>query len=184
MWIQGLKKNELALKIDMSMDRKEELIEFLDLKPHPEGGYFKEIYRSRGVVIGEEGRGFPSGRNYSTAIYYLLGSEDISCFHRIKSDEMWHHYEGSSITIHVIYENGRYEDLHLGKKLSDQQQPQCVVPAGAWFGVTVDEPDQYTLCGCTVSPGFDFEDFEMADRNRLLQAFPEHEGIIRKLTNE
>lgn len=167
----------------MKTERKAELIESLNLQPHPEGGFFAEIYRSREEIRVGKDDGFPSGRNYSTGIYYLLGSEDISCFHRIKSDEVWHHYEGSSITIHVIHEDGRYEALHLGKNLSNQQQPQCVVPAEAWFGVTVDEPDHYVLCGCTVSPGFDFEDFEMADLGRMLQAFPEHEAIIRKLTS-
>ncbi len=168
----------------MKIERKTELIESLNLQPHPEGGFFSEIYRSRKEFNLGEGSGFPSGRNYSTGIYYLLGSEDISCFHRIKSDEVWHHYEGSSITIHVIHEDGLYEALFLGKNLSDQQQPQCMVPAGAWFGVTVDESDHYVLCGCTVSPGFDFEDFEMADRYRMLQAFSEHEAIIQMLTSE
>lgn len=168
----------------MKMDRKKVLIESLNLQPHPEGGFFAEIYRSREKFNYGEDRAFPAGRNYSTGIYYLLGSEDISCFHRIKSDEVWHHYEGSAITIHVIHEDGQYEALHLGKNLSDRQQPQCVVPSGAWFGVTVDEPDHYALCGCTVSPGFDFEDFEMADRGLMFQAFPEHEAIIRKLTDD
>lgn len=165
------------------MERKKELIESLNLRPHPEGGFFAEIYRSKEVINNGESRVFPAGRNYSTGIYYLLGREDISCFHRIKSDEVWHHYEGSAITIHVIHDDGLYEALYLGKNLSDQQQPQCVVPAGAWFGVTVEETDRYALCGCTVSPGFDFKDFEIGDRYRMLQAFPEHESIIRKLTN-
>jgi predicted cupin superfamily sugar epimerase len=172
----------IKLQGKMKMNRKEELIKSLKLKPHPEGGFFAENYRSREVIKGGGDDEFPSGRNYCTGIYYLLGSEDISCFHRIRSDEVWHHYEGSSITIHVIHEDGLYEALYLGKELSEQQQPQCVVPAGAWFGVTVDEPGTYVLCGCTVSPGFDFEDFEMADRYRMLQAFPEHEVIIRELT--
>lgn len=164
------------------MNRKDELIKSLKLQPHPEGGFFSEVYRSDEVFSKSEGGAFPTGRNYSTGIYYLLGSEDISCFHRIKSDEVWHHYEGSSITIHVIHEDGLYEALYLGKELSDQQQPQCVVPAGAWFGVTVDKPDHYVLCGCTVSPGFDFEDFEMADRRILMNKYSEHEKIIKALT--
>jgi len=164
------------------LKRKEELIKWLNLKPHPEGGFFAEVYRSGESIDIGDGAEFPAGRNYSTAIYYLLGSEDISCFHRIRSDEVWHHYEGSSITIHVIHEDGLYEALYLGKELSEQQQPQCVVPAGAWFGVTVDEPGTYVLCGCTVSPGFDFEDFEMADRQILLNKYSEHEKIIKALT--
>ncbi len=162
-------------------DRKSELIQLLNLQPHPEGGYFTETYRSEEKLSGTEAT-FPAGRNLKTGIYYLLGSDDISHFHRIKSDEMWHHYEGSSITIHLIQQDGLYRALYLGKELSNEQKPQLVVPANTWFGVTVDEPNSYSLCGCTVSPGFDFIDFEMAGRYQMLQAFPEHSEIIRMLT--
>lgn len=161
------------------MTRKDELIQILKLKQHPEGGFFNETYRS------SETAQFPalSGqRSYSTGIYFLLGGNDISHFHRIKSDEMWHHYEGSALTIHIIHEDGLYEALHLGKNVQNGEAFQHIVPAGAWFGATVDSPEEYTLVGCTVSPGFDFSDFEMGDRYQLLQAFPEHESIIKKLT--
>ncbi len=161
-------------------ERKEQLVELLKLEPHPEGGFYKEVYRSEESINYDSGQ-FPDGRNYCTSIYYLLGSDDISRFHRIKSDETWHHYEGSSVTIHIIHEDGLYEALYLGKNLENNQFPQQTVPAGAWFGVTVDTPDSFALCGCTVSPGFDFQDFQMADRYMMLQAFPEHEAIIKKL---
>jgi uncharacterized protein len=161
--------------------RKKQLIKSLNLKPHPEGGYFSETYRSQGSIKQKSGE-FPDGRNFSTAIYYLLGSEDISMFHRIKSDEVWHHYEGSSLSIHVILKDGSYQKLRLGKDYENSQQPQHVVPAGTWFGVTVDQSDSFALCGCTVSPGFDFQDFEMADRSSLLEKFPDHETIINQLT--
>lgn len=161
-------------------ERKEQLIRLLELEPHPEGGFYKEVYRSEESINYGSGQ-FPDGRNYCTSIYYLLGSDDISRFHRIKSDETWHHYEGSSITIQIIHEDGLYEALYLGKNLENDQLPQQTVPAGSWFGVTVDNPDSFALCGCTVSPGFDFRDFEMADRYKMLQAFPEHEAIIKKL---
>jgi uncharacterized protein len=161
--------------------KKEKRIDSLNLQPHPEGGYFSETYRSEGIMKQKDGA-FPDERNYSTAIYYLLGSEDISRFHRIRSDEVWHHYEGSSLTIHIIHPDGVYETRHLGMNPEQSQFPQHVVPAGSWFGVTVDEPDSFSLCGCTVSPGFDFQDFEMAERARLMGAYPEHENIIKKLT--
>lgn len=161
--------------------RKKQLIQSLNLQPHPEGGYFSETYRSEGTLK-QKSEEFPDGRNFSTAIYYLLGSEDISMFHRIKSDEVWHHYEGSSLTIHVIHQDGSYQKLRLGKDYEKNQQPQQVVAAGAWFGVTVDQSDSFALCGCTVSPGFDFQDFEMAERGILLQKYPEHNEIIKKLT--
>jgi len=150
------------------------------LQPHPEGGYYSETYRSRESIHCEGGQ-FPDGRSYSTAIYYLLSSRDISRFHRIRSDETWHHYEGSPITIHMIHGNGFYEAKHLGKELDNSQVPQLIVSAGTWFGATVDEPESFALCGCTVSPGFEFNDFEMGNRHKMLQEFPEHENIIRKL---
>lgn len=161
--------------------RIQELISSLQLQPHPEGGYYTEVYRSGGIIEIEEDE-FPDGRNYNTAIYYLLGSDDQSHFHRIRSDEIWHHYEGSPITIHMISNLGEKRTLHLGKDLENGQKPQHVVPAGYWFGVCVDDPDNYALCGCTVSPGFDFDDFEVADRTDLLNQFPEHKEIIKKLT--
>lgn len=157
-----------------ALPRVNELITELQLMPHPEGGYFTETYRSNSVIDSID-------RNTSTAIYYLLRSDEISRFHRIKSDEVWHHYEGSPVTIHVIHQDSLYEALYLGKEISKGQKPQHVVPAGAWFGVTVDDPDSYTLCGCTVAPGFDFNDFEMGNRYQMLQAFPEHEAIIKTL---
>lgn len=152
------------------------IIKELNLMPHPEGGYFSETYRSDAVIPAASGE-----RNVSTAIYYLLRSKDISRFHRIRSDEVWHHYMGTAVTIHIIHEDGLYEAKQVGKSLEDGEKPQCVVPAGAWFGATVDQENSFALCGCTVAPGFDFEDFEMADRYRMLQAFPEHEAIIEKL---
>lgn len=163
--------------------RIKELVEQLNLHPHPEGGYYTEVYRSEGIIEIKEDQ-FPDGRHFNTSIYYLLGSEDQSHFHRIKSDEVWHHYEGSSITIHLISESGSYRELHLGTDLDKGQKPQQIVPAGYWFGVTVDESESYALCGCTVSPGFDFDDFEMADRSELLNEYPEHEQIIKKLTKD
>ncbi|MDZ7719964.1 MAG: cupin domain-containing protein [Balneolaceae bacterium] len=161
--------------------RISELIDRLNLKSHPEGGYYTEVYRSDGIIETDKDD-FPDGRHYSTSIYYLLGSDDQSQFHRIKSDEVWHHYEGSPITIHLISQSGTYRKLNVGKDLEAGQKPQHIVPAGYWFGVTVDDPDRFALCGCTVSPGFDFDDFELADRDDLLAQFPDHEEIIKKLT--
>jgi len=158
--------------------RKTYLIQSLNLQPHPEGGWFAETYRSELTLQLNSG----AVRNMSTGIYFLLGSGDISRFHRIKSDEMWHHYEGSAIQIHIIHEDGLYECKRLGKSFEHGESPQLVVPSGCWFGATVDEANSFALVGCTVSPGFDFEDFELADRYQMLQAFPEHESIVRELT--
>ncbi|MEX0662315.1 MAG: cupin domain-containing protein [Balneolaceae bacterium] len=162
------------------MSRIKRLVDKLDLEPHPEGGYFKEMYRSDEKIEGEGE--FPAGRSFGTSIYFLLEGTDRSKFHRIKSDEIWHFYEGSSATIHIIHSDGFYETLYLGSDLDSGYQFQHVVPAHSWFGVSVDQPDGYLLAGCTVAPGFDFGDFEMGDAYKLKQAFPEHESIIEKLT--
>jgi len=157
-----------------------QIIKALNLIPHPEGGYFAETYRSSSVIPANSGI-VNEERNVSTAIYYLLRSEDISRFHRIRSDEVWHLYMGSAVTLHIIHDDGLYEAKYVGKSLENGEKPQCIIPAGAWFGATVDKENSFALCGCTVAPGFDFNDFEMADRYRMLQAFPEHEAIIKKL---
>lgn len=164
------------------MNRIELLISKLDLNPHPEGGFYKETYRSKQTIGEDRTSSFPAGRSYGTAIYYLLEGSDISKFHRIKSDETWHFYEGSSAIIHVIHPDGIYKPLYLGSTIESGYQFQHVVPANSWFGVSVDNTDSYLLAGCTVSPGFDFKDFEMGDAYQLKQAYPEHKSIIEKLT--
>lgn len=159
------------------------IINELDLKPHPEGGFFKETYRSEGVInpdIDEEI--YPAGRNFCTSIYYLLEGTDTSSFHRIRSDETWHFYCGSSATIHIIHPDALYEARYLGSDLSSGQAYQHTIPGRSWFGVSVDNPESFMLAGCTVAPGFDFDDFEMGDPYKLKQAFPEHSAIIDQLS--
>jgi predicted cupin superfamily sugar epimerase len=146
----------------------------LNLKPHPEGGFYAETYRSQ---AGTDTAAGP--RSCCTGIYFLLRGCDVSRFHRIASDEMWHFYDGSPLTVHQIGPDGEYATHVLGL---DSGQPQCVVPAGCWFGATVNSPDGFTLVGCTVAPGFDFADFQLADRQELLAHFPQHTEIITQLT--
>lgn len=163
--------------------KADELIRKLELTDHPEGGYYKEVYRSNGVIgPNADDTGYPAGRNFFTSIYYLLEGSDTSSFHRIKSDETWHFYSGSPVTIHIIHPDSLYEALYLGPDLEKGQAFQHTVPGGSWFGVSVDKADSYILAGCTVSPGFDFDDFEMGDSYKLKQAFPEHADIIEKLS--
>lgn len=157
-------------------------IESLKLLPHPEGGFYKETYRSPEVL---EHRQLPprykGSRNFSTAIYFLLRSQDRSVFHRIQSDELWHFYAGTTLLIYVLTTDGL--KIHrLGADALRGDLLQVVVPAGCWFGAIVEKPDSYALCGCTVAPGFDFADFEMAERNELVKMFPDQEEIIRRLT--
>lgn len=166
----------------MTLDA-EYYIENLNLQKHPEGGYFRETYRSEEKISSSENKDpFPSNRNYSTAIYFLLKGQQHSKFHRILSDEIWHFHAGSSATIHIIHPDSLYEARYLGPDLEKGREFQQVVPAESWFGVTVDNRDSFLLASCTVSPGFDFRDFEMADPYQLKKAFPEHSAIIDKLS--
>lgn len=161
----------------------EKIIERLQLEKHPEGGYYRETYRSgENFSSGSGDLLFPGGRPFSTAIYYLLTSDQISKLHRIKSDEIWHYYLGSPATIHVIQPNGKYQTLYFGPDIDSLQQFQHIIPAGSWFGVTVNNPDSFFLAGCTVSPGFDFIDFEIADSYKLKKDFPGLTEIIEKLS--
>ena len=159
------------------------IIDQFELIPHPEGGFYKEVYRSKGIIpknsIPEK---FNGDRNYCTSIYFLLTSENFSAFHRIKQDEIWNFYEGSPLFVHVIDQNGTYHKHELGSDYSKGQVRQLVVPANLWFASSVKNEDGYSFVGCTVAPGFDFEDFEMAARDKLISDFPEIEKEIRSLT--
>lgn len=158
------------------------LITTLNLAPHPEGGHFRETYRAAETILptGLPPR-FSAERSTSTAIYYLLQKNDRSRLHRIQSDEVWHFYTGATLIIHVIHPDGEYQQLKLGLDLKNGAAPQHVVPHGVWFGAEVLDKTSFALVGCTVAPGFDFADFEMADKKKLLAAFPQHCEIIERM---
>jgi len=161
----------------------EDIISTLGLEPHPEGGYFKEIYRSKDSINKEcLEKKYSGNRNYATSIYYLLTSETFSAFHRIHQDEIWHFYNGSPIILHIINERGEYSKVEIGNDIQKGQRPQYVVEGGCWFGATVKDPKSFSLVGCTVSPGFDFSDFELGDCHELSSLFPQHKGIFKRLT--
>lgn len=153
-------------------------VEKLDLLPHPEGGYYRETYRSEESI--QNGK-----RQLLTVIYFLLTSENPSRFHRIKSDEHWFYHAGSPLTVHVLHHQ-KHEKIRIGNDLNAGQTPHAVVPKNVIFGSSVetDESEKfgYSLVSCAVAPGFDFEDFELLDRETLLNDFPKHEEIILKLT--
>jgi predicted cupin superfamily sugar epimerase len=166
------------------------LVAQLGLTPHPEGGFFAETYRDT-LTLRDLPARFAGPRSASTAIYYLLENGDMSALHRIHSDEVWHHYAGGTLTVHVLHpacategQPARHEALRLGMNLSAGERPQAVVPAGAWFGARLEGSEPYTLVGCTVAPGFDFADFEMGERAALLAEFPEHAALVREMTRE
>lgn len=149
---------------------------------HPEGGWYKETYRAKGVIPKASLPGFRGDRSYSTAIYFLLTNENFSAFHRIKSDEMWHFYDGDGLVIHEIQPTGMYVQHQLGLNIHEVQEPQLVVKGGSWFASEVVKGGSWCFVGCTVAPGFCFEDFEMATRMPLCEQFPEHEPLIARLT--
>jgi len=158
-------------------------IKKLNLLKHPEGGYYREIYRSNEVI---DTSGLPNryfgNRAFSTSIYYLLKSGDLSAFHRLKSDEIWHFYLGSPLLLLMIDDEGQLSGQILGNDPEQDEQLQIVIGKGCWFAASVLLPDSYSLMGCSVSPGFDFNDFELAKRDKLLKEFPQYHEIIVNYT--
>lgn len=166
-------------------DKIFKLIEYLNLKPHPEGGYYKETYRSQGVI---PARFLPSqieaDRNYSTCIYFMLTSGNFSSFHQLKQDEIWHFYDGSPIDFHLITPQGQHLNPIIGRDILKGQVPQFIIPGGSCFAAQVIEPESYALIGCTVAPGFSFDDFTLKTRAELNADFPQHREIIEQFTRE
>jgi len=155
------------------------IIKELKLKKHPEGGYFSEVYRSEEAIKKKHlPNRFSGDRNFSTSIYFLLTQKDFSSFHRLKADEVWHFYSGSPLNIYVIQKNGRLKKITLGKN----HLYQSVIRAGQWFAAEVSKPKSYSLVGCTVSPGFDFRDFELGECSKLSELYPKHKSLINRLT--
>jgi hypothetical protein len=152
------------------------IAEALGLKAHPEGGYYRETFRARLPVRAPQGE-----RAASTAIYFLLPSGSVSALHRVRSDEIWHHYDGDPVEIHTIDPSGTHTVARLGKGLARGERPQVVVAAGMWQAA-IPQGNRYALCGCTVAPGFDFVDFEMPARIELTGQFPQHAALIERLT--
>jgi len=158
-------------------------IDKLSLIPHPEGGYYRETYRSN-LSIPEEAlpAQFTGRRLVSSTIYFLLEGENFSAFHRLRSDEMWHFYYGGPLVVHTIGEAGSYSAIHVGSDFETGEVLQAVVKAGCWFASRVRDPGSYALVGCTVAPAFEFEDFELAKRSDLIRLYPQHRKLIEQLT--
>ncbi len=160
-------------------------IEKLRLEPHPEGGYFRQTYKADLVLARESlPEGFSGARAASTAIYFLLEGDDFSAFHRLRSDEVWHFYVGDALVVHVIDEHGRYSEIAMGRDPEAGEVLQAVVKARCWFASRVRNSRRFALVGCTVAPGFEFEDFELAKREELVRDYPRHRGVIERLTRE
>jgi predicted cupin superfamily sugar epimerase len=163
-------------------------IQKLALEPHPEGGYYRQTYRAD-LVLSKDTlpANFSGPRRAATAIYFLLDARNFSAFHRLQSDELWHFYLGGTLLVHVIEAEGGYSKVQLGNDPEAGEVLQAVVKAGCWFASEVLAPDMkdgnsFAVVGCTVAPGFDFEDFELAQREPLATSYPQHRKLIERLT--
>ncbi|MGT2772037.1 cupin domain-containing protein [Streptococcus marimammalium] len=152
-------------------------VKLLDMEAHPEGGYFCEVERSKDKIQidGKE-------RTLFTSIYFLLEKENPSHFHRLTADEIWYYHDGQPLTVHMITPDGDYKTATLGHDIAKGQILQYRVSKGTIFGSTVEEG--FSLVSCMVSPGFEYEDFELFSRKELILQYPEHAAIIKQLTKE
>lgn len=158
-------------------------VEKLGLVPHPEGGYYRQTYRADFALSREALSGkFSGDRPVATAIYFLLDGGNFSAFHRLRSDEMWHFYAGCSLAVHVIDPSGNYSRVLVGDNVDSGESFQSVVRAGSWFASEVRDGKSWALVGCTVAPGFNFDDFELGEREMLVRQFPQHREVIERLT--
>ena len=169
------------LKLDMD-DAVKRIVERLKLAPHPEGGFFREVYRSTTKL---DHPGLPTDidrrRSAGTLIYFLLSGDDVSAFHRVRwSDEIWHLYSGGPLELFLIGDSGKLERRLLTTELT-QGEPTTLVPAGTWQSARLVAGASWALSGCSVSPGFEYDDFEMPLGSELVERYPEHEATIRKL---
>lgn len=162
--------------------KAKQYIKKLKLKKHPEGGYYKEVYRSGEIILGEHlPKRFKSSRNFSTSIYFLLEGKQFSAFHLLQSDELWHFYDGGDVIIYVISQNGKLSKRKIGR--GEDCKFQITIEKNNWFAAELENKKSFALVGCTVSPGFDFEDFKIGKRSELLKQIPKHKDLIEKLTH-
>jgi len=158
-------------------------IRALELEPHPEGGYFRELYRGAGEIPPSAlPDRYGGARSTATSIFFLLDGDQASHWHRLKSDELWFYHAGGSLTVHMIDNDGAYSSQTLGPDPDEDQALQVIIPNGVWFGATVDDPASYCLMGCVVAPGFDYVDFELAKPGDLSAVDATYREIVERLT--
>jgi len=162
------------------MSRVEQLIRSLGLNPHPERGHYAETYRAPAQVSAASHAG---QRAASTAIYFLLTDVDRATYlHRLRSDELFHLYEGGPLDVLMLRADGQAELRRLGLSLERGERPQLTIPAGTWFGTELVAGASHCLWGCTVAPGFEFVDFELAQGGELSVRYPEHGAMIGRMS--
>ena len=159
------------------------LVNHFDLVPHPEGGFYRETYRSAAMLPASlPGSGINGPRNVSTAILFLLRAGEYSHLHRIRQDEIWHFHLGGALRLALISPAGEASEVRIGPDVLAGEQVQFTVPGGFWFGATPAPGVPFTLVGCTVAPGFEFADFELGQRDELLCRFPSAGACVREFT--
>lgn len=159
--------------------KAKEIVQKLGLQAHPEGGFYKETYRSAQTIETDRNE----IRNISTAIYFLLENDNRSLFHRIQSNELWFFHQGEPLEI-VFIKDGVLTTIILGNRFDDGEVLQATIPENTWFASGVKNSNGYSLVSCTVAPGFDFADFELAKRGNLIQEYPDLKETILKFTKE
>jgi predicted cupin superfamily sugar epimerase len=167
------------------MSKAEQLIKQFDLQPHPEGGWYKQTYKSKEFIpVAALPDRFDGDRFFSTAIYFLLEKGNFSAFHKIKSDECWHFYAGDPLHVYLIKENGSLQTIILGNDPEKEHTFQYIVPANCWFASRPAPNSEYCFVGCTVAPGFEFDDFELANENHLSAEYTQHAELIKQLIRQ
>lgn len=159
--------------VNNTQTRQNYLIEQLELKPHIEGGWFKETFASDTLI---------DGRTIATSIYFLLSETNFSAFHQLQQDELWYFHEGSPLTIAMINPQGQFEEVHLSNEISEGHVPYYCVKKGTIFGSYVST--NFALVSCLVTPGFTYQDFKLFNRQSLLVDYPSYESIIKRLTRD
>jgi len=149
-------------------------IDRLNLLPHPEGGFYREVYRAEDQIKHPE---HAKARNLATSIYFLLEGENISHFHKLLSDELWYYHDGVGANIHVFHK-GAYQQYQLSNE--SEGHLQVLIPAKSEFATEVIDQQGYVLMGCVVTPGFDFEDFRMLRKGEMYSKYPEHKELIER----
>lgn len=155
-------------------EEAQRVVDLLDLEPHPEGGAFRETYRSELKCENANGE----ERNVGTAIYFLVEGGQVTKWHRVLNDEVWHYYSGETVVLELISPDGEFTRHRVGNRLEKDEVPQVVIPAHTWQRAYT--TGHYTLVGCTVTPGFEFDDYEEIEKEDLAEKFPRHEIAIKK----
>jgi predicted cupin superfamily sugar epimerase len=163
------------------MNTKEDYIQCLNLVPHPEGGWYRQVYHSDDTFFAPESNG---DRYRYTSILFLLTSQSPSHFHRLNHDELWYFHIGSPVTIHLISPFGVYSTVQLGNHLLNGEQLQFRVPKNTIFASEITDKDAFAIVSCMVAPGFDYHDFELLSKKQLLRNYPNNAEVIERLASD